>query len=608
MDDILLVGEVIEVVGINTKAKVYEEKNTAKLLYNGKIIKNVAVGNYVKILKGYTVIIAVIDGEYIKESKNTDSFSKFTDTFTRVLDLKILGYINENGMFKKGIYETPMISNYVYVLEEEEVQKIFCFRKESDPVIEIGRLSGYDNYKLNLAIQRLFASHMGIFGNTGSGKSNTLVKIYSELFSSGLKTSKSKFIFIDFNDEYISGEVLTANKKVYKLNTKTKNGDKYPLPREVLENSGFWSIILDATEKTQRPFLERVLKSYKFYRNRSISFDDIVRTIQENPAKFNNVRSEISSFVQKIYGGAVGEYDRLFDEIEYFNYKDRSCLCVRSCSQYFDTVDKFQEYLKVKISELNIADIFNPVRCQEFDPLNLFEIVLHSKYIHESLKGYSNDEHVSPMIKRSEKRIDEISKVLKFKDLVTEDRAIEVVSISNCNIYMKKIVPLLICKEVYEKQKESVKGTQSLHLIIDEAHNILSENSSRESASWKDYRLEVFEEIIKEGRKFGCFITISSQRPSDISSTLVSQLHNYFIHRLVNDEDLFTIRKSVSFLDKSKQDMIPILSQGQCICSGLALDFPVNVQVDELPDIYKPDSKDLNIVDLWGLEESSMEV
>ena len=75
--------------------------------------------------------------------------------------------------------------------------------------------------------------------------------------------------------------------------------------------------------------------------------------------------------------------------------------------------------------------------------------------------------------------------------------------------------------------------------------------------------------------------------------------NNYFIHRLVNDEDLYTIRKSVSFLDKSKQDMIPILSQGQCVCSGLAFDFPVNVQVDELDEKNKPDSKDLNIINLW---------
>ena len=63
----------------------------------------------------------------------------------------------------------------------------------------------------------------------------------------------------------------------------------------------------------------------------------------------------------------------------------------------------------------------------------------------------------------------------------------------------------------------------SLNIIIDEAHNILSYASQRESETWKDYRLETFEEIIKEGRKFGVFLTIASQRPSDISSTIISQ-------------------------------------------------------------------------------------
>lgn len=597
MDDILLIGEVIEVVGISTKAKVYEEKNTSRLLFNGKMIKNVAVGNYVKILKGYTEIIAIIEGEYIKEAKNIDSFSKFTDTFTRVLDLKILGYFNEKGSFVKGIYETPMISNYVYVLQEEEVQKIFYFRKDSDPIIEIGNISGYDNYKLNLGIQKLFASHIGIFGNTGSGKSNTLAKIYTELFKSDLSFKKSKFIFIDFNDEYISDVVLTTKKKVYKLDTKTERGDKYPLPRTVIEDSSFWSIILDATEKTQRPFLDRVLKSYSYYKNNSIGFIDLLRTIHENSSKFNNVKTDIAQLLVEIYDGNISDYEELFNELEYHTVG--TCLYDRSVSQYLNTIELFENYIRNKIQGIGCEDIMIPKQCNAIDPLKLFSIILSYRHIYETLKGYSNDEHISPMMKRSEKRISEISKVLDFRDEVDEESNIDIISISNCNIHMRKIVPLLICKEVYEKQKEPQKGSGSLHLIIDEAHNILSENSNRESASWKDYRLEVFEEIIKEGRKFGCFITISSQRPSDISPTLVSQLHNYFIHRLVNDEDLFTIRKSVSFLDKSKQEMIPILSQGQCICSGLALDFPVNVQVDELTEEYKPDSKDLNIIKLW---------
>ena len=600
MNDILLIGEVIDVVGISTRVKVYKEKNTSRLLYNGKIIKNIAVGNYVKILKGYTEIVAVIEGEYMKESKNIDSFRKHTDTYSRVLDVKILGHFSHKKTFVKGLYETPMISNYVYVLKEDEVQKIFSFTNESETVIKIGNISGYDNYKLALSVQKLFASHIGIFGNTGSGKSNTLAKLYTELFSSGLNYEKSRFVLIDFNDEYTSDEVLTREKKVYKLDTRTDDGDKFPLLRNVIEDTVFWSIILDATEKTQRPFLDRVLKSYKYYKENVIGFSDLLRPIHENPAKFNKVKTDVTNLLFKIYGGTISVYERLFDNLEYHTVS--TCLYNRSGNKYFNEIDDLKAYFVEKIEVVHCLNIFEAKSCGNIEPLKLFDIVLKYKYIYETLKGYSNDEHISPMMKRSEKRINEISKVLQFGDDIQGGKNIQIVSLSNCNIQMKKIIPLLVCKEVYEKQKQVKKGTRSLHLIIDEAHNILSENSNRESASWKDYRLEVFEEIIKEGRKFGCFITISSQRPSDISATLVSQLHNYFIHRLVNDEDLFTIRKSVSFLDKSKQEMIPILSQGQCICSGLALDFPVNVQVDELDDVNKPDSNDIKLMDIWKVE------
>ncbi len=449
MNDILLIGEVIEVVGISTKVKVYEEKNTTRLLYNGMMIKNIAVGNYIKILKGYTEIIAVIEGEYIKEIKNVDSYRKHSDTYTRILDAKILGYFDEDKAFVKGIYETPMISNYTYVLKEDEVQKIFCFTKNDEPVIKIGDITGYEDYKLAISVQRLFASHIGIFGNTGSGKSNTLAKLYTELFSTNLNYKKSNFLIIDFNDEYISNDVLTDDKKVYKLDTRKDDGDKFPLPRSVIEDSTFWSIILEATEKTQRPFLERVIKSYEYYKVRSISFNDLIRAIHENPSKFISIKTGLFELLQSIYGGSFSDYEAIFDEIEFHN--KLYCLFT-SPNNYFDTINDFEDYLKSRIDLLDTTDIFKPIECSDIDPLVLFDIILKYKHIYETLKGYSNDEHISPMIKRSYKRINEISKVLEFKDEIEIENNIQIVSLSNCNVHMKKVIPLLICKEIYDKQ------------------------------------------------------------------------------------------------------------------------------------------------------------
>lgn len=167
------------------------------------------------------------------------------------------------------------------------------------------------------------------------------------------------------------------------------------------------------------------------------------------------------------------------------------------------------------------------------------------------------------------------------------------------NVEFKKIIPLIICKYFYERHKQN-QDEKSLHIIIDEAHNILSTTSERESQTWKDYRLETFEEIIKEGRKFGVFLTISSQRPSDISETIISQLHNYFIHRLVNNEDIRAIGKAVSFIDNTSYEMISVLPQGTCIFTGVASNFPVLVQVDLLPKPLQPQSTTIDLVKLWS--------
>jgi uncharacterized protein len=105
--------------------------------------------------------------------------------------------------------------------------------------------------------------------------------------------------------------------------------------------------------------------------------------------------------------------------------------------------------------------------------------------------------------------------------------------------------------------------------------------------------LETFEEIIKEGRKFGVFVTISSQRPNDISPTIISQAHNYFIHRLVNQKDLLTISNAVSYIDRITEESIPTLPTGTCIFSGVASPMPIKVAVTELFESNKPSSHTL---------------
>ena len=160
---------------------------------------------------------------------------------------------------------------------------------------------------------------------------------------------------------------------------------------------------------------------------------------------------------------------------------------------------------------------------------------------------------------------------------------------------------MMIAKCSFLEHKSSTNDIESFHLIIDEAHNILSEASGREAETWKDYRLELFEEIIKEGRKFGYFLTISSQRPFDISPTIISQLHNYFIHRLVNENDLFLLKNTLSTLDMASRSLIPTLPPGGCVISGTAFHTPLLVQIDKLESAKAPQSETLDLEKLWGV-------
>ena len=182
-----------------------------------------------------------------------------------------------------------------------------------------------------------------------------------------------------------------------------------------------------------------------------------------------------------------------------------------------------------------------------------------------------------------------------------------IISFKDCNQDAKKILHLLISKQLYNEHikcsNSNGKIVKTCHLIIDEAHNILSEQSTREAESFKDHRLEVFEQIVKEGRKFGFYLTISSQRPYDISPTIISQLHNYFIHRLVNDMDLKMLSHTINTLDKLSKERIPNLSPGQCIITGTLFDLPLLIQVKKLNDEKSPNSKNADILELWKCDD-----
>jgi len=612
-DSIFKIGQVISIDGRNVRVRVDKNKNSSHLVYKGNLLKNISVGSYIKIVKGFTKIIGKVEGEFIEEDRLNlnKEYGNNKDKIQRLLSVSMLGFFDDKNIFQRGIKELPLVYDECFLLEHEEFEKVHDFIKEGDEPLTIGNLSLEKGQEINIGVNSLFASHIGIFGNTGSGKSYTLAKLYNELFKKfqykeGFQKN-AKFYLFDFNGEYIYKEypkndnviVDEKFKNIYDLSTRDKKGDKFPITESEINDANFWAVYLTATEKTQTPFLKRAIEG-KYYLDKfdnEVRFKDIMKETLNSLITKKLEKSEILQFLREVenalsintvYRELIFDYE---EHLKWFSQNSGNFYYENNELKIYENMNNFKSQVidsKINNIEINISEI------SYFEKIRLRIIF---QYYHELVKYDLNSEHISPLMKRL-KKIEELDKVLCIKN-EESDKNFNIISLKNVNTEMKKILPLLISKQIYDKQKQKRDKKSYLNIIIDEAHNILSEVSNRESETWKDYRLETFEEIIKEGRKFGVFLTIASQRPSDISATIISQLHNYFLHRLINNKDIQAVEKTISYLDKLSFDSLPILPTGSCIFAGLSAQVPVVVDIGEIEYGYEPKSETIKLLDYW---------
>lgn len=615
------VGEVIAVLGRTIKVRVDKAKNGSHLLYRGHLLRNVSVGGYVKISKGFSDLIGKVDGEEITPEFRDDAYQSQQDRVDRILTVSLVGFIYTQ-QFRRGVRELPLVGNECFLLSEAEFDRIHSFVSEGDTPIPIGKLAMEKEQIVRVGVNSLFASHIGIFGNTGSGKSYTLAKLYHELFRLYGKQpafqERARVLVIDFNGEYVNakdakpgdrfGSVITESdlKTEYALSTRNSTGDRLPLPREALEDPTIWTVLLDATEKTQAPFLARALRSeyWEWRLSDADSLTEAIASIIYTAIRSSDAtleKSLIVQFLEEVQGcfgeGAPPDLHSYVDNIRTRLHYHNS-----SHSYYYDMPDGSTVWASNETQVRSLTfDTFaamtvDPAMIRSVDRIR-FKIVL--QYYSDVFRGFANREHLGPLIKRLETRMPQIKRVVEVSDDPILASPLTVISLRGVNLDMRKVIPLLICRQLYDSKKSRPGSSDYLNIVIDEAHNILSSVSARESEAWKDYRLETFEEIIKEGRKFGVFLTIASQRPHDISETIISQLHNYFLHRLVNNLDILAVERAVSYLDRVSFESLPILPTGSCVLSGVSTQVPLVVDIDPLEERHEPNNRTMTLADGW---------
>jgi uncharacterized protein len=619
-------GVITAVDGDISQVGMYSMSNDVEFIWYGEILTGPKIGAYLTINQNDIKIIATVSNEKVIDQQNSIKSTEFDNRYSknsinRIISLKTKGVI-EAGKFQVTSQYVPMIGNEVSLTSIDELKIIYGV-EAAEPTIRIGK-SILEGQSIQLSINKFFASHIGIFGNTGSGKSNTLHKLYLELFRSdfyGQIVQKSQFFVIDFNGEYSSPEIdgvtgkgifgiNEGDKEIFEINTRNSNaGRKLPVKRKYLFDADILSILFDARPATQVPFLRSSMEEF----NEKLAYSNFdfgnyvagtLKRILTSGLSVNLDSLQDWIDTAKKYYKDKESYSEI-DKIEQrnngaFTISGSDTIWFNSGSEHGITTEKLEKSKIILIAE-GLNAYFNNV---ETTPIQKLKIFLDFQKVHRTAWGKVNREHLNPLFNRINSSFKSLEKVIEVKDDAIKDyKMMNIISLVHANQEITRLIPMLLSKMIYDEQKALVSGEkvyQSKHLIIDEAHNILNSEYRNNGDDWQDYRLSIFEEIIKEGRKFGFYLTLSSQRPADISPTILSQTHNYLIHRLVNEKDLRMLENTMPTLDRSSYQMIPSLGQGEAIITGSAMQVPVFVKIDKEKSL-RPASDDIKLTDLWSI-------
>jgi hypothetical protein len=568
---------VTEITNTKVTISVSQEYDTGYVFIDGEQIKIGGVSNLV--LVNDQVYEIVFEKARLSEQDSSEPGSK------RILQANLLGYIESEHFYLGSNGENPSVFDNVYTLTDAEY-RIYYSGSKSKSVVQIGKHL-FHNTRFDINIDDFFASHILICGNTGSGKSNTINRLFTELFSN-YEIKDSYFLFIDTNGEYKNA--FSSDKKIMVLDTKSKKKNTFTIPIHLLEHED-WKVLLEATDKTQYPIIKKVINGlkknvysrstnpYAYILQRLLETVEAILGSSNSPSvKLNGLKGLLNEVDME--EGPYSDWLPLIGIANNYivNYQN---ITKKASSRTDDRTDDLINELKTAIEGMGQTKT-------NFSCRDLLRLIQLEHYV-RVYRYNTNENNTSPMIARFVSHLFELETIIDdfasagstetLKDLIFSDNHIVLCDVKNAKRDIKRIMVAFICRKLYQLFQKN-QSNESFHIIIDEAHNYLSDlNQANEDAISSD-AIDTFETIIKEGRKYGVFLCMSTQRPNEITQTLLSQSHNYIIHKLVNPNDIAIIQKTVPFIDARSMESISILAPGQAIFSGTAFSRPSIVIVD----------------------------
>lgn len=535
------------------------------------------------------------------------------------LTVNIVGEI-KNEKFFPGFSSKPSFKSKVRIIALNELELILGKQTPSVGQTFFGFSNIYQNYRINININDFFSNHFAILGNSGSGKSCTVASIIQKLFTSTPTAPiKSNIFIFDAFGEYTNAFSTLKNKnpnlsyKTYTTNTTFADSDIVKIPTWLLDVDDL-ALLLDVTTPNQLPILEKTLKLVPVltgeesevikYKN-----DIIARAIEDillSGANSTKIRDQVIAILTKFNTSQLN----LESEIVQPGY-------VRTLKQclFIDKTGKFQEIELVtefirsfihkefdqeekkdsKTCFYNLADLEEAL---EFALIS--EGILKSEKVYDSANVLSVRLH--SLVNSNNRKYFEYPKFVDrntyVADLLTDRLTGNKCQIVNFNINyvddrLAKVITKILSKMLFSLAVENEnRGSIPFHILIEEAHRYVQKDKDVEILGYN-----IFERITKEGRKYGIFLGLITQRPSELSDTTISQCSNFVILRTIHPKDLDYIKNMVPNISSEVVQQLKSLQPGNCIAFGTAFKVPISMHV-EFPN-PAPNSNNVDLATIW---------
>jgi hypothetical protein len=566
----------------------------------------------------------------------------------------------------RGVLAFPSVGDQVLVPTPPQVEAIVGARKE-DKRVRIGCSPMAANAAIMVDPDKLFGRHLAVLGNTGSGKSCTVAGLIrwsmeaaNKTIDDPAKTPNMRFVVLDPNGEYARAFAdLPDQVRIFRPGQASA-----PLTLPAwMWNSHEWGAVTQAQPGVQRPLLMQALRNLRagralreplhvgvvrqvrLYRSRVLayiadgtgaSYTDYVGLLGccQN---FKNLLEVMREFHGRIPAGdlASAHIDTLATAAEAFfnrhavwnNQNQRYYYNAPNAAEFgtflplFDSVEQAlpavapeEEIGEDAPTPFDVRQIADHVDALSADTSANANVANFVATLTLRIRSMLADRQLAQVIAPESPPTLEnwLSGLLGATN--AENGPVAILDLSLLPSETTHIVVAVLARLIFEasqryrKQHAQGKALPTV-LVLEEAHTFVRGGGASEDATIVSApRLcrEAFERIAREGRKFGLGLVLSSQRPSELSPTVLAQCNTFLLHRIVNDTDQNLVARLVPDNVGGLLRELPSLPSRQAVLLGWATPIPVLVEIDELPDAQRPQSADPDFWKVWTLADERL--